>query len=143
MKLAKWLMVDDIACGAVRALAPAYHINREGGGWRLDCKKDLYGCDVPGTDLVVFQCEKSSSRLSLMRELQARGIACVYDIDDNWLCLDETSPFLRKGVPLEEWQETMKQFMLEADLVVCSTPELDSALREYVDIPRAVIVRNA
>jgi glycosyltransferase involved in cell wall biosynthesis len=143
MQHAKWFMSDTHACGRVRAIDPMKHMNRKHALWRCDCKTAVFDCDFERTNLFVFQCAHKPGLYSAMKEAQRRGIACVYDIDDNWFECPEMFSDISKTYRDADVRQVMKAFIENADLVTCSTRQLAVDLQKHAMPKETYVIHNS
>jgi len=146
MNVAKWFLADSHCTGQVRGISPMRHVNMRSPHWRCDCKNACYESDMEGTRLLVFQYSHQPQVLDAMRVARARGMATVYDIDDNWLVVggrDAAAPDAQQDRLTGQSAEVMKAFMRECDITVFSTPMLRDLILERVAPRATAVIRNS
>lgn len=142
---------DTFACGHVRGIAPAAAINRLRCGVNVQVKSDMVYSDFDGADVMVFQRAHSPSMLNWMKLAKDRGIACVYELDDDLFSIPKEFPIVHSmGCRPHEFYErpeirqTIQAFLSKADAIIVSTPELSDALSNYCQVlPRRFVIPNA
>ena len=82
--------MDSAAKGILRIIGPLSHLGKQPGwttGWKIQSDKagirKITHIDFNKWDIVVFQCVVSPDLARAYRELNAAGIACVYELDDH------------------------------------------------------------
>lgn len=146
MKRVVWYVSDLIACGMVRGVVPAAGINRRfGKEWTVDVKNVFVYSDLERCDAMVFQRADNPLQLEWMREAQKRGIACIYDLDDNFWEMPDGCPTDQPGKTLRDFYTSRLPVIEEgirlADLVTASTPTMAAKIAHKTGVFPEV-VRN-
>jgi len=123
-----WYMSDVHACGYVRAEVVARGLNRNFCGVRMCCKTDMVKSDFYGTDVMVFQRQSKQESLEKMRYARSRGIATVYDLDDDMLSMPAEFGESAEHYAKPEVRAGLLACMGEAEQIVVSTGPLAEAM---------------
>lgn len=140
MKSVTWYISDLIACGIVRADVPARAINQF-TSYRASCKRDTMLSDLFNSDLMVFQRGCRPQDLHHMRQAQARGIRCIYDIDDDMFNVPQHVKDAHAYFSQPETKQLIVDMLLAADLVTVSNEVMLEVVQRYTKRP-ARIVQN-
>jgi glycosyltransferase involved in cell wall biosynthesis len=93
----------------------------------MDCKTNIMYSDYPGTHLMVFQ--RQNKNLENVKFARSRGIATVYEIDDDiWSIPPVFEAYGKKCLKPEESEVIMR----ECDAVTVSTPELSEVVQKHL-----------
>jgi hypothetical protein len=146
------LPVDNSGCGYYRMHEPARAIRESGAdiemefdsgldvdGERTQGVTVLHSVNPHGADVVVFQRPTNMLNLDAMRMLQARGIACVVEIDDLMHGVSNAHAGY-KGIIKDGAAHRVLQCAREADWVTVTSPAL---AREYGQHGRVSVIPNA
>lgn len=133
----KGYAVDLHACGVYRLELPAREINAQ-YAHRMDVKTNIMFSDYAGTHLMVFQ--RQSQNLENVQFANRRGIATVYEIDDDiWSCPPVFEAYGKKCLKPEESERIMQA----CDAITVTTPELAGAVRRHIPGKPVYVVPNA
>ncbi len=135
----KFYQSDDYVCGYIRGELPARIINRDYSDVRVDSKMNMSLSDCFRTDVMVFQRCNDRGSLSFLRETQRRGVSCIYDLDDNFFCVDPKFIAAHALFTHPEVAQTVRSFVTEATAITVSTYELALAVREQTPKPIFII----
>lgn len=122
-------------------------------GWDGDQTSIYYGMETPenktraanDADVIVFHRPETPNKLELMRILHQKGKKVVFDNDDTFkddggYRLNEFMDQERMSKGMKKVNETIDDFIKEADLVTCSTEFLKT---EYEKInPNVIVLPN-
>lgn len=134
----KFYMVDTHACGHYRGEIVAREVNAQYPNHRMDCKTNIMFSDYPGTHLMVFQ--RQNKNLENVKFARARGIATIYEIDDDiWGILPVFEAYGKKCLKPEESEVIMR----ECDAITVSTPELAEVVQKHVPGKPVHVIPNA
>jgi glycosyltransferase involved in cell wall biosynthesis len=134
------LLSDLHACGHVRGEVVAREINANYPNDEMVCKAELLMSDMPRTHVMVFQRAFRKDMLSKLQHARDRGIACIYDIDDDYLNTppEFIKPFQFYSQP--EVREGIMGFLSGSTAITCSTDYMANAIVPYTkDIPKFVV----
>lgn len=96
---------------------------RRGGG----VERRLIGMEAPDADVVVIQRPLRREMADAIPHLQAKGVAVVVEIDDDFSALPPANTVFNsvhpRRNPTSNW-EHLRRACAEADLVTCTTPAL-------------------
>ncbi|MFA5187243.1 MAG: glycosyltransferase [Patescibacteria group bacterium] len=124
----KFYMVDTHACGYYRGEIVAREVNGQYPNHRMDCKTCILFSDYPGTHLMVFQ--RQNKNLESVQFARARGIATIYELDDDiWGCPPVFEAYGKRCLKPEESEAIMR----ECDAITVTTPELGEVVREHLE----------
>jgi len=133
----KGYAVDLHACGIYRLELPAREINAH-YQHRADVKTNIMFSDYAGTNLMVFQ--RQNKNLENVKFARERGIATIYEIDDDlWSIPPVFEAYGKKCLKPEESEVIMR----ECDAVTVTTPELADVIRQHVPGKPVYVVPNA
>lgn len=134
----KFFQCDNHACGFYRGEIVAREINTQYPNHRMDCKTTIQYSDYPGTHLMIFQ--RQNQNLENVKFARARGIATIYEIDDDiWGCPPVFEAYGKKCLKPEESEIIMR----ECDAITVTTPELADIVRQHVPGKPVFVVPNA
>jgi len=134
----KGYMVDCHACGVYRLELPAREINQQYPNHRMDCKSTILYSDYPNTQLMIFQ--RQNKNLENVKFARSRGIACVYEIDDDiWSCPPVFEAYGKKCLKPEESEVIMR----ECDAITVSTLELAEVVQKHIPGKPVYVIPNA
>lgn len=135
------LAADDGACGFYRMRLPAAHAGVEAtvsDGLKLGWKQTPRGIElvdaVSDADVVVLQRPAKYELAAAVPLLQARGVAVVVDMDDDFTAIDPQNPAWGAGEAL-----AINEACRMADLVTVTTPAL---AQRYAPHGRVAVLPN-
>lgn len=134
----KFYMVDTHACGHYRGEIIAREVNTQYPNHRMDCKTTILYSDYPGTHVMVFQ--RQNRNLENVKFARSRGIATIYEIDDDiWGCPPVFEAYGKKCLKPEESETIMR----ECDAITVTTPELADVVQKHIPGKPVYVVPNA
>jgi glycosyltransferase involved in cell wall biosynthesis len=134
----KFFAVDTWACGHFRGELPAREINAQYPNHRMDIKTNIMFSDYPSTHLMIFQ--RQNKNLENVQFANSRGIATVYEIDDDlWGCPPVFEAYGKKCLKPEESEVIMKA----CDAITVSTPELADVVQKHIPGKPVHVIPNA
>lgn len=148
------LPADSSGCRYYRMEEPAKAIRESGADVEIEIQTHLdvdgerntgtgetvlRSVDAHGADVVVFQRPTNMMMLDAMRMLQAKGVACVVEIDDLLHAVSNAHAGHR-AIVQDKADGRVLAMAREADMVTVTTPAL---LREYARHGRGRVIPNA
>jgi glycosyltransferase involved in cell wall biosynthesis len=136
-----WLNSDRWACGVYRCYVPALSLLEQGFmSYFLEHKEtfekrtfEVNAKQLEGIDLVVVQRAFMPPVEAFVTEAKARGIAVVYEVDDDLFHIPRHNPSYGTWADKRVRQMTRRLVQM-ADAVTVSTPTLRHAFAEACDV---------
>jgi glycosyltransferase involved in cell wall biosynthesis len=138
----RFYMSDSHACGYVRGIVPGCCINRR-PDVSVDYKGNVFPCDRPKSDLMVFQRQETEAILGQMRMAKSLGISTCYEIDDDMFNMPPEFGEPAKHYDNPQVRSCMAAFLNECDGVTVSTRELAEQLSPIAPKQDFIIVPNS
>lgn len=134
----KWYLSDLHACGPVRGEALARAVNKH-TPHHIDCKSEIFKSDFYGTDVMVFQRQRTHEALHAIQYAKEHGIKTVYELDDD---LFHVTPEV--GGACKYFNKPLVQTLIQAclnlvDAVSVATVPLAKEVQKRTDAPVFVL----
>ncbi len=145
---------DRGGCGSYRMIWPAEALAGQGHDVRIlpegdtltrgyyGADDELLDIDTPDADVIVLQRVLSEHLLALIPRLQAKGIAVVVEVDDDFTCIDPKNVAYANSQPETSPKSNYLNLLAAcdlADLVTVSTPAL---ARRFAPHGRVAVLEN-